>query len=65
MFDETHTIYNISQLMYLILEEYRLISKIFLILFDNISSNIISIVKLKIICQLAISSIYLFFYIEC
>ncbi|KZV29998.1 hypothetical protein F511_24382 [Dorcoceras hygrometricum] len=62
-FNDPHTAQNISHLMFLILEEYGLTSKIFSISFDNASANTCSIDELIRICQPSIDG--KFFHIRC
>ncbi|KZV42752.1 hypothetical protein F511_07449 [Dorcoceras hygrometricum] len=62
-FNDPHTAQNISHLMFLILEEYGLTSKIFSISFDNASANTCSIDELIRICQPSIGG--KFFHIRC
>ncbi|KZV15909.1 hypothetical protein F511_14548 [Dorcoceras hygrometricum] len=62
-FNDPHTAQNISHLMFLILEEYGLTSKIFSISFDNASANTCSIDELIRMCQPSIGG--KFFHIRC
>lgn len=50
-FDESHNAENICRLIQQILQEYRLVNRIFSISFDNASANTASINELKRICQ--------------
>ena len=50
-FDEPHTATNICRIIHNILEEYRLVQRIFSISFDNASANTASIYELKSICE--------------
>ncbi|KZV38730.1 hypothetical protein F511_19528, partial [Dorcoceras hygrometricum] len=62
-FNDPHTAQNISHLMFIILEEYGLTSKIFSISFDNVSANTCSIDELIRLCQPSIGG--KFFHIRC
>ena len=48
---KSHTALNICTLIHTILEEYRLVNKIFLISFDNAFANNAYVNDLKSICQ--------------
>ena len=50
-FDESHSVLNICRLIHNILEEYRLLSGIFSISFDNASANNACVTDLKNICR--------------
>ncbi|KZV52382.1 hypothetical protein F511_32943 [Dorcoceras hygrometricum] len=62
-FNDPHTAQNISHLMFIILEEYCLTSKIFSIYFYNASANTCSINELIRLCQPSIGG--RFFHIRC
>ena len=51
VFDDSHTAQNIAMMIRTILEEYRLLNRVFSIGFDNASSNTASIRELSAICQ--------------
>ncbi|KZV58348.1 hypothetical protein F511_32325, partial [Dorcoceras hygrometricum] len=61
--NDPYTAQNISHLMFIILEEYGLTSKIFSISFDNASANTCSINELIRMCQPSIGG--KFFHIRC
>ncbi|KAI3467878.1 hypothetical protein Pfo_024541, partial [Paulownia fortunei] len=63
VFDSSHTAANISQIIFLILEEYNLVNKIFSISFDNAATNNASIGDLKVVCEPSIGG--KFFHIRC
>ena len=50
-FDESHSALNICRLIHNILEEYRLVHRIFSISFNNASANNACVNDLKNICQ--------------
>ena len=54
---------NICTLIHIILEEYRLVNRIFSISFDNSSANNACINDLKSICQLNFGG--RFFHVRC
>lgn len=51
VFDDSHTANNICKIIHTILEEYRLVHRVFSISFDNASSNNASIPELTRVCQ--------------
>ncbi|KAI3474587.1 hypothetical protein Pfo_029589, partial [Paulownia fortunei] len=57
VFDSPHTAANISQIIFLILEEYNLVNKIFSISFDNAAANNASIGDLKVVCEPSIDGL--------
>ena len=63
VFDTSHTAVNISNIIRTILEEYRLLHRVFSISFDNTSNNTTSIRDLVSQCQPTLGTKY--FHIQC
>jgi hypothetical protein len=63
VFDISHTAVNISNIIRTILEEYRLLRRVFSISFDNASNNTASIRELVSQCQPTLGTKY--FHIRC
>ena len=63
VFNDSHTAQNIAMMIRTILEEYRLLNRVFSIGFDNASSNTASIRELSAICQPLFGG--RFFHIRC
>ena len=63
VFNERHTVNNISRMINTILDEYDLCKNIFLVGFDNAAANTSSINDLKSFCEPMIGG--KFFHIRC
>ena len=62
-FDDAHSAQNICRIIHTILEEYRLVNRIFSISFDNVFADTASITELKNICQPNFGG--RFFHVKC